>query len=123
VARPNVRLFGAFQLEFEAGEAVVLSYKKAKALLAFLAYHDNRPFERTKLAALLWADSAETQACESLRQTLGDTVADPARRRLVVGQRVGILIGFETRNRYLPRYGDKSKCTLLHGGPKRSHSR
>jgi DNA-binding SARP family transcriptional activator/tetratricopeptide (TPR) repeat protein len=70
MAGPILRLFGAFQLEFEAGKAVFLPTKKTKALLAFLAYHDKQPHERAKLAALLWADSAETQARESLRQTL-----------------------------------------------------
>jgi DNA-binding SARP family transcriptional activator/tetratricopeptide (TPR) repeat protein len=70
MARPILRLFGAFQLEVEAGKAVSLPTKKTKALLAYLAFHDNQPHERAKLAALLWADSAETQARESLRQTL-----------------------------------------------------
>jgi DNA-binding SARP family transcriptional activator/tetratricopeptide (TPR) repeat protein len=69
MAQPILRLFGAFQLELEAGKPVVLPTKKTKALLAFLAYHDKQPYERAKLAALLWADSAETQARESLRQT------------------------------------------------------
>jgi DNA-binding SARP family transcriptional activator len=70
MARPILRLFGTFQLEFEAGKAVFLPTKKTKALLAYLAYHDKQPHERAKLAALFWADSAETQARESLRQTL-----------------------------------------------------
>jgi DNA-binding SARP family transcriptional activator/tetratricopeptide (TPR) repeat protein len=70
MARPILRLFGAFQLELEPGKAVFFPTKKTKALLAYLAYHDKQPHERAKLAALLWADSAETQARESLRQTL-----------------------------------------------------
>jgi DNA-binding SARP family transcriptional activator/class 3 adenylate cyclase/tetratricopeptide (TPR) repeat protein len=70
MAQPILRLFGAFQLEVEAGKPVSLPTKKTKALLAYLAFHDNQPHERAKLAALLWADSAETQARESLRQTL-----------------------------------------------------
>lgn len=44
--------------------------KKTKALLAYLAFHHDQPHERARLAALLWADSAEIQARESLRQTL-----------------------------------------------------
>jgi DNA-binding SARP family transcriptional activator/class 3 adenylate cyclase len=70
MAQPILRLFGAFQLEVGAGKAVSLPTKKTKALLAYLAVHENQPHERAKLAALLWADSAETQARESLRQTL-----------------------------------------------------
>ena len=70
MARPVLRLFGTFQLEVEAGKPVSLPTKKTKALLAYLAFQNNRPHERAKLAALLWADSAETQARESLRHTL-----------------------------------------------------
>jgi DNA-binding SARP family transcriptional activator/class 3 adenylate cyclase len=70
MTRPILRLFGAFQLQVEAGKAVSLPTKKTKALLAYLAFYDNQPHERARLAALLWADSAETQARESLRQTL-----------------------------------------------------
>src|SRR5579871_4750847 len=70
MARPILRLFGTFQLEGESGRTVPLPTKKTKALLAYLAFHHHQPHERAKLAALLWADSAETQARESLRQTL-----------------------------------------------------
>jgi DNA-binding SARP family transcriptional activator len=68
--RLYLRLFGTFQFENEGGRLFFLPTKKTKALLAYLAYYAGQPHERAKLAALLWEDSAETQAKESLRQSL-----------------------------------------------------
>src|SRR4051812_16632671 len=50
----------------------VLSFptKKALALLAYLAASPGRPTAREKLADLLWGDTAEKQARNSLRQTI-----------------------------------------------------
>lgn len=44
--------------------------RKAKGLLAFLALQPDRAQARDKLAALLWAESAQAQARQSLRQAL-----------------------------------------------------
>src|SRR5262249_34447235 len=63
-------LFGTFLLESEGGRVILLSTKKTKALLAYLAFYGGQPHERAKLAALLWEDSGEAQARESLRQSL-----------------------------------------------------
>jgi DNA-binding SARP family transcriptional activator len=68
--RLYLRLFGTFQFESEGGRVFLLPTKKTKALLAYLAYYDGQPHERAKLAALLWEDSGEMQARESLRQSL-----------------------------------------------------
>jgi len=68
--RLYLRLFGTFQFESEGGRVFSLPTKKTKALLAYLAYHAGQPHELAKLAALLWEDSAEVQARESLRQSL-----------------------------------------------------
>src|SRR5579871_3043218 len=68
--RLYIRLFGACQLQDEGGGAILLPTKKTKALLAYLAFHGGQPHERAKLAALLWEDSNEPQARESLRQAL-----------------------------------------------------
>jgi DNA-binding SARP family transcriptional activator len=65
-----LRLFGAFQFEDEGGRAISLPTRKTKALLAYLAFHGGQPHERAKLAALLWGESSEAQARESLRQAL-----------------------------------------------------
>src|SRR5215470_1361262 len=68
--RLYLRLFGTFQFESEGGQVFLLPTKKTKALLAYLAYCAGQPHERAKLAALLWEDSGEMQARESLRQSL-----------------------------------------------------
>ena len=65
-----LRLFGAFQFEDEGGRVISLPTRKTKALLAYLAFHGGQPHERAKLAGLLWGDSSEAQARESLRQAL-----------------------------------------------------
>jgi DNA-binding SARP family transcriptional activator/pimeloyl-ACP methyl ester carboxylesterase len=70
MAGARLQLFGGFRLEAGSGRAVTLATKKAKALLAYLALHPGQPQSRAKLAALLWQDSGEAQARESLRQTL-----------------------------------------------------
>ncbi len=68
--RLYLRLFGTFQLESEGGRVFSLPTKKIKALLAYLAFYGGQAHERAKLAALLWEDSREMQARESLRQSL-----------------------------------------------------
>jgi len=65
-----LRVFGTFQLESEGRRVILLPTKKTKALLAYLAFYGGQPHERAKLAALLWEDSGEAQARESLRQSL-----------------------------------------------------
>src|SRR5262252_3825683 len=68
--RLYLRLFGTLQFETDGGRVFVLPTKKTKALLAYLALYGGQPHERAKLAALLWEDSGEMQARESLRQSL-----------------------------------------------------
>ena len=61
---------------------MLLPTKRAKALLAYLALHPEKPQARSKLAALLWEDSSDDKALESLRQAL----AHCARRQLPPGE-------------------------------------
>ena len=49
---------------------LVLPTRKDRQLLAYLAMAAGRPQSREKLAGLLWADRAEAQARDSLRQSL-----------------------------------------------------
>ena len=65
----SLGLLGSFRLETNAGAPVLLPTKRAKALLAYLALHP-KPQARSKLAALLWEDSSDDKALESLRQAL-----------------------------------------------------
>ncbi|MEW8506589.1 MAG: BTAD domain-containing putative transcriptional regulator [Candidatus Thiodiazotropha sp.] len=66
----ELSLFGGFQLIDDTGAAVELKARKTKALLAWLALHQEKPQPRERLALLLWEESSEAQARHSLRQAL-----------------------------------------------------
>ncbi|MES9972357.1 MAG: BTAD domain-containing putative transcriptional regulator [Candidatus Thiodiazotropha sp.] len=66
----ELSLFGGFQLTDDTGTVIDLRARKAKALLAWLALHQERPQPRERLALLLWEESSDTQARHSLRQAL-----------------------------------------------------
>ena len=70
MARLKLSLLGGFRAELERGEAVVLSTRKAEALLAYLALPIGRSHPREKLATLLWGDMADAQARGNLRHAL-----------------------------------------------------
>jgi DNA-binding SARP family transcriptional activator/tetratricopeptide (TPR) repeat protein len=69
MARLSLSLFGGFRAR-TGSIAVPLSAKKARALVAYLALHPAHPVPRDAAAALLWGDTGEEQARQSLRQTL-----------------------------------------------------
>jgi DNA-binding SARP family transcriptional activator len=68
--RLSVTLLGGFQVRLIGGPAVVLARKKTQALLAYLVVAAGEAHLRDKLAALLWGDSSDPRARQSLRQTL-----------------------------------------------------
>jgi DNA-binding SARP family transcriptional activator len=63
-------LFGGFRLENAGGEVLSISLRKAEALLAYLAMAPGKTASREKLAALLWGESDQQRARQSLRQAL-----------------------------------------------------
>jgi DNA-binding SARP family transcriptional activator len=63
-------LFGGFRLENARGEVLSISLRKAEALLAYLAMAPGKTASREKLAALLWGESDQQRARQSLRQAL-----------------------------------------------------
>jgi DNA-binding SARP family transcriptional activator len=67
--RLNLVLFGSFHATLGA-RPVELPLKKAQALLAFLALAPGHRCARERLAGLLWSDTPDEQARNSLRQTL-----------------------------------------------------
>jgi len=69
MTRLSLVLFGSFHATIGA-RRITLSLKKAQALLAFLALSPAQRHTRERLAALLWGDTADEQARNSLRQTL-----------------------------------------------------
>src|SRR5438034_1455844 len=67
------RLLGAFSLcsATEGGSTpVVVSPRKARALIAYLAMHAGEPVERERLADLLWSDVSDGDARHNLRQCI-----------------------------------------------------
>jgi DNA-binding SARP family transcriptional activator len=70
IASLKLSLFGGFQGRPLAGHLLVIPTRKAQALLAYCALTPGRPHQREKLAALLWGDTQEEHARNSLRQSL-----------------------------------------------------
>ena len=66
----HIATLGAIEIRSVSGEPIAIATRKAQALLAYLALHPGRPNARSKLAAMLWQDSDESQARGSLRQAL-----------------------------------------------------
>lgn len=66
----HLSLLGSWSLTGPDGADLALPTRKDRQLLAFLATQGGRPQSREKLASLLWADRAEEQARDSLRQSL-----------------------------------------------------
>ena len=65
---PRLTLLGSFSMD--RGGPVTLRNKKAQALVAFLAMNPGVVHVRERLAALLWPDSHEDAARQSLRQCI-----------------------------------------------------
>lgn len=70
MVRCQLTLFGGLSLRTGEGVELALPTRKDRQLLAFLAMESGRPQPREKLANLLWSDRGETQARDSLRQSL-----------------------------------------------------
>ncbi len=69
MSRLDLSLLGGFKATLD-GEDLQFATRKSEALLAYLAMPPGQMHSREKLAVLLWGDSGEEQARQSLRQTL-----------------------------------------------------
>lgn len=71
-SRSRLFLLGHFglRLEGESPQAIQISSKKARALLAFLAMQPDRSGKREQIAALLWGERSDHNARQALRQCL-----------------------------------------------------
>ncbi|MGH7391475.1 MAG: ATP-binding protein [Candidatus Rokuibacteriota bacterium] len=89
MTRVDLVLFGEFRAS-AGGRPIVLPLRKAQALLVYLALPAGKPHSREHLATLLWGDSTDDQARNSLRQTLFAlrTALGGARRLASDGERV-----------------------------------
>src|SRR5215813_12615777 len=70
MAACSLKLLGSLDLRSADGKELALSTRKDRLLLAYLALNAGRPLARDRLAGLLWGDRGETQARDSLRQSL-----------------------------------------------------
>ncbi len=66
----RARLFGPFRLTAADGTEILISGKRAQALLAMLCLSPGQAIERERLSQLLWRGKFRAQARASLRQTL-----------------------------------------------------
>ncbi|MGH7303511.1 MAG: AfsR/SARP family transcriptional regulator [Candidatus Rokuibacteriota bacterium] len=72
MARVNLFVLGGFMVRSASADPIFLPTRKSQGLLAYLALGPGHVHAREKLATLLWSDSAEAQARQSLRQALFD---------------------------------------------------
>ena len=79
-----ISLLGTFQITRGSTSITACESNKVRALLAYLAVESDRPHRRDALAALLWPESAQSTALNSLRNALanlrraiGDAEAKP----------------------------------------------
>jgi len=70
----RLNLFGTFSMD--SGQIIAISNRKAQALLALLALAPGQSYPRERLATLLWPDSPEGAARQSLRQCTSDLRRD-----------------------------------------------
>lgn len=70
MAACSLTLLGGFSLRAPDGAELPLPTRKDRLLLAYLALSPGRSLPRDRLAGLLWGDRGETQARDSLRQSL-----------------------------------------------------
>src|SRR5215813_10113787 len=70
MAACSLKLLGSLDLRSADGKELALTTRKDRLLLAYLALHAGRPLARDRLAGLLWGDRGETQARDSLRQSV-----------------------------------------------------
>lgn len=81
----HLELFGGFQLTSADGDAIVIQRRKGAALLGYLGSVIGSASTRDKLASLLWGQSVQRLARQSLRQILSVLTQDLA------GDSAGIL--------------------------------
>jgi DNA-binding SARP family transcriptional activator/TolB-like protein len=66
----QLKLFGGFQALLEQDVCVEVPLQRARLLLAYVALNPSGRARREELIALLWSARGETQARQSLRQTI-----------------------------------------------------
>lgn len=92
----QLQLLGGFALGLSSGppDGIVISSKKARALLAYIAMQDPTRISRERLATLLWPDRIDRQARQNLRKCIASLRADLASHAdellLIDGETIGL---------------------------------
>jgi DNA-binding SARP family transcriptional activator/TolB-like protein/Flp pilus assembly protein TadD len=77
--RFELQLLGGFDFRStQSHDAIVISTKKARALLAYVAMHEPMRVSRERLATLFWPDRADRQARQNLRKCIASLRQDLA---------------------------------------------
>jgi DNA-binding SARP family transcriptional activator len=73
-----LQLFGSFAIEAQGARAIPLAVtsRRGRALIAYLAMQPRYRASRQRLATLLWGDSGDAQARQSLRQCIASLRRD-----------------------------------------------
>jgi TolB-like protein/Tfp pilus assembly protein PilF len=125
LAACSLTLLGGFGLRSADSRDLALSTRKDRLLLAFLALNAGRPLARDRLAGLLWGDRGETQARDSLRQSLAairqafrEVVLDPihADREFISFDPAGVAIDAVTFERLATEAHAPGEAASLYRG-------
>jgi DNA-binding SARP family transcriptional activator/TolB-like protein len=77
--RFQLQLLGGFDLRStQSHDTIVISAKKARALLAYVAMHEPMRISRERLATLFWPDRTDRQARQNLRKCIASLRHDLA---------------------------------------------
>jgi DNA-binding SARP family transcriptional activator/TolB-like protein/Flp pilus assembly protein TadD len=114
----QLQLLGGFCLRStQSHDVVVISAKKARALLAYLAMQEPTRMSRERLATLLWPDRIDRQARQNLRQcfaSLRQDLATVADDMLAYdGGTIGLAKGLDVDARQLRDLSDTDDTAAL----------
>lgn len=125
MAACSLTLLGGLALCAAEGRELSLTTRKDRLLLAYLALNPGRAQARERLAGLLWGERGETQARDSLRQSLAalrqafrQAGLDPlvADREMVTFNPAGIAIDAAEFVRLAEAMGTAEQAALLYRG-------
>src|SRR3712207_5277085 len=91
----SIALLGPVEVMLDGEQLPGFTYKKVRALLAYLAVEADHPHTRAHLAALLWPDAPERQARQNLSQAL-TLLRDILGERRASGADPVLLVTFDT---------------------------
>lgn len=94
----KISVFGGGRVQAACGQTIPFSGQKDQALPGFLAVSPGVNYSREKLAAMLWSDSGDRQARDSLKQALLRLrrSLDPFGKELLVTDRQSVMLASDS---------------------------